>query len=79
MVRQLDLYPGDACRGIGGGVFADHALALYIWGSVKEEVKGGEDAGVEAEEDEDKVHDLVGHRVLLRKDSTLAKTQPLTW
>lgn len=45
---------------------------------MKEEVKGGQDACVEAEEDEDKVHYLVGGRILLRIGLTLEKMQPLT-
>lgn len=78
MIGQLDFYPRDTGWGIRG-VFADHALALDIRSSVKEEVKGGQDACVEAEEDEDKVHYLVGGRILLRIGLTLEKMQPLTW
>lgn len=45
---------------------------------MEEEVESGQDACVEAEEDEDEVHYFVGGCVLLHIGLTLAKTQPLT-
>lgn len=78
MVGKLNFYPGNTWGGICG-VFADHALTLYIWRCVKEEVERGEYSCVEAEEDEDKVDDFVGGRILLHSINTLVKTQPLIW